>query len=103
MSRVSATPWPAFGMVWKVCWDPAATRFPARQPVATGVGAAVGAAVATGVAPGSAATIRIQPASSVSGLVRRDGYADPFQAWSWATLVPQAREIDERVSPPRTV
>jgi hypothetical protein len=76
---------------------------PARHPVGGGVGAAVGATVGSGVAPGLAETIRIQPTSSVFGSVSSEGYDDPFQAWSWATLVPHARAMDESVSPPRTV
>src|SRR5688500_7327757 len=49
ISKVSATPGPAFGMVRKVCADPAATRFPAVQPAA--VGGVVGAGgVGRGVA-----------------------------------------------------
>jgi hypothetical protein len=63
----------------------------------------VGATVGSGVIPGSPATIRTQPTCRVFGSVSSEGYDDPFQAWSCATLVPHAREIDESVSPPRTV
>jgi hypothetical protein len=35
--------------------------------------------------------------------VSNEGYDGPFHAWSRATVVPQARAIDDSVSPPRTV
>ena len=61
MSKVSATPDPAFGMTANVSGDPAGTRFPAVHPLPLGgagvdVGAAVGPAGdgVTGAAVGAA-------------------------------------------------
>ena len=72
ISRVSATAWPAFGTVMKVCCSqpPRGCR---PGAVGGGVGATVGAAVGSGVSPGSPATIRIQPACRVFGSVSSEG------------------------------
>jgi hypothetical protein len=79
MSKVSATPAPAPGMVRKVCGEPAATRLLAVHPEPDG-GGAVGFGVAGGgVGVGSGVTFEspltksTQPGSMTFGFPASDG------------------------------
>ena len=89
MSRVSATPWPAFGTVVKVCWAPAATRFPARQPVATGSARRSARSWAGASRPGRPRRSGSSPPRACPGWSASDGYVAPFQACSCARSCPR--------------
>ena len=74
MSKVSATPGPAAGMVRYVSADPAATRLPAVQPDPLGGAGGSGLlGMGRGVASGSPLTTRTQPGSITFGFVASDG------------------------------
>ena len=102
MSKVSATPGPALGMVRKTWMPPAATRLPAVHPVPPGAGVGLGVE-GSGVTPGPTLTTSSQPGSMTFGSVSSDGWRSAFHCRSWSTVVAYARAMAASVSPARTM